>query len=118
MDDLVGLRQRFAADMVRGIDELSSQGYDATYFRRMLANHGPIEAVRRLVMASTPSSGLWRLQELHRLDLSAEMWVLLPWYEPLFAPGVREKAERKLRQLGVDVSAELARVIVRLSGTE
>jgi hypothetical protein len=45
------------------------------------------------------------------------MWVLLPWYESLFTQEVRDQAERKLRFLGVDVDAELDRLIRRLSTT-
>ncbi|MGB3442336.1 MAG: hypothetical protein WBA97_26645 [Actinophytocola sp.] len=105
------LAKRFGADMRRGIAELSNQGYDATYFRRMLGDHGPVETARRLVTDPKPSYGLWKLQQMNRLDLSVEMWVLLPWYEPLFAPEVRQLAEAKLRALGVDVAAELARLV-------
>lgn len=112
------LTTRFGADMRRGITELSNQGYDATYFRRMLGDHGPVEAARRLVVDPTPSYGLWRLKEMGRLDTSVEMWVLLPWYEPLFAPEVRDQAETKLRALGVDVATELARLVSRLEPGE
>jgi hypothetical protein len=111
----VELVRRFGQDMKRGVAELSRLGYDAALFQRMLAEHGPVEAVRRLVLDPQPSYGLWRLQQLKRLDASAEMWVLLPWYESLFAQEVRDQAERKLRLLGVDVNLELDRLISRLS---
>jgi hypothetical protein len=107
------LTQRFGADMRRGIAELARQGYDATYFKRMLGEHGPVEAARRLVSDPTPSYGLWRLHEMGRLDTSVEMWVLLPWYEPLFTPEVRTSAQEKLRALGIDVTAELAQLVRR-----
>jgi hypothetical protein len=114
MDDPAGaieeLTQRFGVDMRRGITELSRLGYDATLFRRMLGDHGPVEAARRLVLDPVPSYGLWRLQQLGRLDTSVEMWVLLPEFEPLFSAEVREQAERKLRALGVDAAAELGRL--------
>jgi len=112
------LAKRFGADMRRGIAELSNMGYDATYFRRMLGEHGPVEAARRLVLAPTPSHGLRKLQSMGHLDMSVEMWVLLPWYEPLFSPEVREQAETKLRALGIDVDAELARLVRRLEPGE
>jgi hypothetical protein len=113
----VELVRRFGQDMKRGVAELSQLGYDATLFLRMLGEHGPVEAVRRLVLDPKPSHGLWRLQQLKRLDASAEMWVLLPWYASLFAQEVRDQAERKLRQLGVDVDTELDRLISRLLST-
>ncbi|MEU4444562.1 hypothetical protein AB0K14_12330 [Actinosynnema sp. NPDC050801] len=115
MDDSAQvLALHFHQDMARGVVELARLGYDATVFRGMLVEHGAVEAARRLVLDPQPSYGLWRLKELRRLDTSVEMWVLLPWYEPLFGPEVREQAERKLRLLDVDVDAELARLVHRL----
>src|SRR4051794_7434348 len=105
------LVRRFSKDMINGIAELTRLGYPATIFQRMLADHGPVEAARRLVLDPQPSYGLWRLRELHRLDASVEMWVLLPWYEELFDEGVREQVERKLRLLEVDVDRELRQLI-------
>jgi hypothetical protein len=110
---MAALTKRFGADMTRGINEVVDS-YNPTLFRRMLADHGPVEAVRRLVLDPKPSYGLWRLKELGRLDLSAEMWVLLPWYKPLFSPDVRDQARRKLEALEVDVPAELSRLVRRL----
>lgn len=108
------LTRLFGADMARGVAELSRLGYPASIFSRMLGDHGAVEAARRLVHDPQPSYGLWRLQEMKRLDASVEMWVLLPWYEPLFSRETRELAERKLRLLRVDVDGELARLVNRL----
>ncbi|WP_143139020.1 hypothetical protein [Lentzea waywayandensis] len=83
----------------------------------MLTDHGAVEAARRLVLDPKPTYGLWRLQELDRLDASVEMWVLLPWYEPLFDQSIREQAERKLRLLDVDVDRELRQLVARLTPT-
>ncbi|MFL6118918.1 hypothetical protein [Actinophytocola sp.] len=113
-DDRAALSRRFGAEMVRGIRELAREGYNANYFRQMLATHGPVEAARRLVLDPTPSEGLWRLQQMDRLDMSVEMWVQLPWYQPLFEPEVREQARKKLEALRVDVPTELARLVGRL----
>lgn len=108
------LARRFSGDMNRGVAELSALGYDAKIFRMMLADHGAVEAARRLVGDPKPSYGLWKLQEKSRLDASVEMWVLLPWYEPLFDEATRTRAERKLRLLGVDVDRELRQLVARL----
>jgi hypothetical protein len=83
-------------------------------FRWMLAEHGAVQAARRLVLNKDPSYGLWRLQTINKLDMSVEMWVLLPWYEPLFDPEVRDQAECKLCLLRVDVASELERLVRRL----
>jgi hypothetical protein len=111
------LVQRFTGDMSRGVGELARLGYPATIFQRMLADHGVVEAARRLVLDPKPSYGLWRLRELNRLDASVEMWVLLPWYEPLFDQSIRDQAERKLQLLEVDVDRELRQLIARLAPT-
>ncbi|MCX2950176.1 hypothetical protein [Lentzea sp. NEAU-D7] len=111
------LAQRFSGDMRQGVSELARLGYPATVFQRMMADHGAVEAARRLVLDPTPTYGLWRLQELKRLDASVEMWVLLPWYEPLFDQPIRDQAERKLRLLKVDVDRELRQLVARLTST-
>jgi hypothetical protein len=112
--DLDDLRRRFARDMERGVAELTRLGYNAHYFHQMLRDHPADEVARRLVLAKQPSYGLWRLKELGRLDMSAEMWVLLPWYEELFDATIRHEAENKLRLLNVDVPGELRRLVRRL----
>lgn len=108
------LRERFAEDMRLGVHELARQGYDAKLFIHMLAEHGAQEAARRLVSAPVPSYGLWRLKELDKLDMSVEMWVLLPWFQPLFEEHVRDVAVQKLQLLGIDVPAQLDRLVRRL----
>ncbi|MGW5054552.1 hypothetical protein [Actinokineospora sp. NPDC004072] len=113
--DLTMLTRQFGADMRRGVDELTRLGYNASVFRRMLADHGPVEAARRLCLDPQPTYGLWRLQELNRLDASVEMWVLLPWYEPLFDTTVREQTERKLRLLDIHVDSALQRLVKQLT---
>lgn len=115
MATLEELRQQFANDLLRGVRQLTRLGYPATIFARMLAEHEPDEVARRLVLDRVPSYGLWRLKELGRLDMSVEMWVLLPWYEPLFDQEIREKATSKLDLLGVDVPAELDQLVRRLN---
>jgi len=112
-DELV---RRFTADMRQGIETLERLGYPAHIFKRLLNRDGAVRAVTTLVLDRTPSYGLWRLKELGRLDMSAEMWVLLPWYERLFDQAVRDQAERKLRLLDVDVDRELRQLIDRESG--
>jgi hypothetical protein len=55
------------------------------------------------------------LKELGRLDMNVEIWVLLPWYEPLFDQRIREKATSKLDLLGVDLPTELDQLVRRLN---
>ncbi|MCZ7494138.1 hypothetical protein O8B39_06485 [Agrobacterium rhizogenes] len=76
--------------------ELSSaKGYPAPVFRRMLAEHGTIEAVRRLAEADVLQSGLRELAKLDLLHWSAEEAV--GKFPKLFPnPLTRESAKFKL----------------------
>ncbi len=49
-----------------------AKGYPATIFRRMVAEYGNVEAVRRLAEADVLQSGLRELAKLGLLDWSAE----------------------------------------------
>lgn len=100
--------------MERGVVELARLGYNATYFHQMLRDHPADEVARRLVLAKQPSYGLWRLKELGRLDMSVEMWVLLPWYAEVFDERIQDEARRKLELLEIDVPTELGRLVRRL----
>lgn len=108
------LAKRFQRDMERSAEELARLGYDANNFNRMLSLHGAVDAARRLVLDSKATTGLWQLTQIERLDTAVEMWVLLPWYEPLFDQTIRDRARRKLRQLDVDVDRELKQLVERL----
>lgn len=116
--DLGELRRRFARDMERGVAELARLGYNAHYFHEMLRDSPADEVARRLVRARQASYGLWRLKELGRLDMSVEMWVLLPWYERLFDDDIRDMARTKLALMEIDVEAELGRLTRRLQPTQ
>jgi hypothetical protein len=47
-------------------------GYNATYFLRMLSDHGPIDTARRLITSTQPSEGFTQLWQRGRLDLTVE----------------------------------------------
>jgi hypothetical protein len=52
----------FYAEIQQGTEQLKRQiGLNPTYFNRMVTDHGPVEATRRLVMAR-------RLRSLDRLE--------------------------------------------------
>jgi hypothetical protein len=77
-DEYEALVRRFTADMYQGIETLERLGYPARKFKALVDRDGAILAAANLVMDRVPSYGLWRLKELGRLHMSAEMWVLLP----------------------------------------
>ena len=82
--------------------------YHPTYFNRMVGELGPIEATRRLVHSATPSEGFTHLWEHHRLDMTVEALVLLPWYADLFDDEERRLARARLEAYQFDVDGFLA----------
>lgn len=98
MDELT---REFTRDMA-GIYERAKRdlGYSATFFLRMLGEHGALETARRLVTASTPSDGFTALWERKRLDLTVEALVLKDDYSTLFDEEFREIAAARLREYG------------------
>ena len=75
-------------------------GYNATYFLRMVSDHGGVEAAHRLLATDKPSEGFTTLWSARRLDLSVEAHVLDPVYETLFTDDERRTARRRLDQYG------------------
>lgn len=99
----------FYAEIREGTERLKREiGYNPTYFNRMVADHGPIEATRRLVMADTVSEGFTKLWEHGRLAMTVEALAVLPWYAPLFDEEVVARARRRLADYGFDVDAYIA----------
>jgi uncharacterized protein with HEPN domain len=94
----------FHRDMVAGIDRLNREiSYRATRFAQMVNEHGGVAAAKRLLASDQYSEGFTTLWEKHRLDMSVEAFVLLPWYRHLFTVAERTMAERRLRDHGFDV---------------
>ena len=90
------LPARFHQEMLRIYDEASTFGYHPTYFRRMVIDHGGVQAAKILLGKDSPSYGFERLWEARRLDISVEALVLRePWYR-LFDEGELKEAERRL----------------------
>jgi hypothetical protein len=98
----------FSAEIREGIERLKREiNYNPTYFNRMVGEHGPIEATRRLVMADTASEGFTKLWEHGRLAMSVEALVILPWYASLFGGDVIQRARQRLLDYRFDVDAYL-----------
>lgn len=71
-------------------------GYHATRFWGMVSDHGALEAAKRLLREPEEQSGLMRLWELGRLDLSVEALVLQEPWNTLFSDDERQKARDRL----------------------
>jgi hypothetical protein len=77
-------------------------GYHATYFLRMLSEHGGLETARRLVGSGQPSEGFTSLYLKHRLDLTVEHLMLEEEFSDLFSVELTEIARDRLRDYGIE----------------
>src|ERR1700722_5196502 len=75
--------QHFTRDMLDGCFVLKKLGYWPSYFHREVANIGGVQTVRNLLAKPSTSEGFSTLWSLGRLDLTAEAYVLMPWYADL-----------------------------------
>ena len=76
-------------------------GYNATVFRRMVTDHGGLEAARRLINAGTVSGGYTALWERGRLDLTVEAVVIAtPEFHSLFTKKELQVCCQRLREYG------------------
>jgi hypothetical protein len=94
------MESKFHRAMARIYEEAKKEGYTASYFLKMLGEHGGVETARRLVNADKPSEGFTRLWMMKRLDLSVESLVLKPEWRSLFSDEERYRARDRLAKYG------------------
>ena len=70
-----------------------------TYFRRMLADYGGVQAAKRLLQSHDIQSGLMELAALGLLDHSMEALVLEERFKTLFSEEEKAEARRRLEAL-------------------
>jgi hypothetical protein len=70
------LAEVFHQEMVDGYHSMAKLGYRANYLLQMIQEHGGVDTARRLLHNQQLGSGLTKLWELKRLDLSVEALVL------------------------------------------
>lgn len=87
--------------MAKIYEDAKKDGYTASYFLRMLSEHGGVETARRLVNSDTPSEGFTRLWMMKRLELSVEALILKPEWQSLFNDDERKRARERLEKYGV-----------------
>ena len=73
----------------------------------MVHQHGGVAAAKRLLRASPAQTGLTKLWELGRLDISMESLVVQERWRPLFSDAERQTAWERLNAFGYDPSAEV-----------
>jgi hypothetical protein len=99
-DDRAALEARFHSAMLDTYDiARRACRYNATYFLRMVQEHGGLETAHRLLQGSEIAYGLTQLWECGHLDISAEAQVLRPEFRLLFADQELAEARRRLAQL-------------------
>lgn len=102
-DNVLGTVKAFDRRMVQIYERAKSEiGYNATYFLRMLSEHGGLETARRLVGSSQPSEGFTQLYLKRRLDLTVESLVLEDRFSELFTADLLELARHRLHEYGID----------------
>ena len=78
-------------------------GYHANYFLRMVQERGGLGAAKHLLAGSEAQSGLTRLWELNRLDISVEALILDNRWRALFNSEERKVAKARLAAYGYDL---------------
>lgn len=89
----------FRRGMVAVYAVAAEHGYRATYFMRMVDEHGGVEAAKRLLACETIQSGLMSLWDLHLLGHSMEALVLQERFRELFTDIQLREARRRLEEL-------------------
>ena len=93
------LEAAFTAEMEQTYRIAAKHGYRATYFLKMIGEHGAVNAAKILLAKDGIAEGLMRLSELGLLDTSMEAIVLKPAYAELFSPAERARARERLAAL-------------------
>jgi len=98
------IERAFHAAMVDVYERAKREvGYNATRFKRLVAERGGVEAARQLLRSTTATEGFTALWEARRLDLSVEAQALRPEFASLFSDGELAAARRRLAAYGYSV---------------
>lgn len=102
----MSLENEFHREMEGIYHVAASLGYRPTYFLQMVQQHGGVSAVKQLLNAPEAQSGLTKLWELGRLDISMEALVVQERWIPLFGDAERQAAWERLQAFGYDPPAD------------
>ena len=94
----------FHEAMVSIYHAAAEHGYYATYFLRMVSEHGGFDAARRLINAPIEQSGLVELWRRDLLSISVEALVLEERWQTLFDDEELSKARERLIAHGYEFS--------------
>ena len=93
------LEQTFEARVRAALLECHRLGYYPHDFEGMLASASAARVAEKLVTSGELQTGLKRLAQMGRLDLSVESIMLEPEFESLFNKTLRDAAQWRLNQV-------------------
>ena len=98
------LQNKFNEEVFQAIEESKKIGYTPTRFIQMLhqANNNAVEVVQRLVTKEA-TTGLEKLWEQGRLELSMEAIMIKPEYKELFSSEIITVCTKKLKKYGYKI---------------
>ena len=96
----MSLEKEFHREMEAIYHVAATLDYRPTYFLRMVQQHGGVAAAKQLLNAPVAQSGLTKLWERERLDISMEALVVQERWKPLFSDAERQTARERLQAFG------------------
>ena len=93
------LQEQFEARVRAAVQECHSLGYHPTRFEQMLDQADAVSLAKRMVVSGELQSGLKKLKEMNRIDLSVESIMLEPQFCDLFTRQEIQAADWRLKQL-------------------
>jgi hypothetical protein len=94
------LKNEFHQGRLEGYEALKKKlRYNATYYLRIVHEHGGVQAAKLLLNSTDMPEGLMKLWAHGRLDMSLENHVLNPRYHSLFTPKELKIARQRLEKL-------------------
>lgn len=100
------IEAQFAQQLLENYRRGVEMGYNASYFRGMLAQYGALRAARRLLAAPAVSDGFAELWERGRMDLTVEAAVVAPEFACLFSVHEVAVAQQRLQQFGFNLDVD------------
>jgi phage terminase large subunit-like protein len=103
--ELATLKRNFGRRILRDLQVVREAGYRPGYLQRMVTQYGGWSAAKQILATDKVHEGLSALWEMGLLQHSVEAAVLNPAFRELFSDDERERARRRLADLGHEIGA-------------
>jgi very-short-patch-repair endonuclease len=103
--ELATLTRDFGRRILRDLQLVREAGYRPGYLRRMVTQYGGLTTAKQILATEKVHEGLSALWEMGLLQHSVEAAVLDPAFKELFSDDERERARRRLADLGHEIGA-------------